>query len=588
MSHTLPLALSALTPGSSSPALSRSSLSCGAVAPFTLAASGFPAYPTASRLPLVPAPAGPPKDADELTPAAVPLDVEAALHGEPLRIMVVASEGVPFVKTGGLADVIGALPRALRRLGHDVRVFLPRYSSIDPVRWQLETVATGLCVPMDQSTEPVDVLRAPAAPATASGSDGPGRDVPFYFIDSAHYLQREKPYGYPDDGERFILFCRGALEYARSVGWAPDIIHCHDWHTAIIPNWTRTIYRDDPCFKDSATVFTIHNLAYQGIFGYRILEVAGVAQEGFLFPEVPEFANVVDLMGRGILFSDVVSTVSPRYAREILTSDFGERLDPILRERRDHLYGILNGVDTEEFDPATDPHIARNYDAFSLDDRPANKRALQQQMRLPVDESIPLIGIISRLTDQKGFDLLDQVAIPLIEQGIQLVVAGTGDQHYHTMFQRLAARYPTQVSINLTFGQEISQRIYAGSDMILMPSRFEPCGLTQMLAMRYGSIPIVHAVGGLADTVQEFDPAANSGNGFRFASPDAFQLPFHLFAAVVRALEAYRFPDPWRDLMQRAMLADYSWDASAEQYVALYRRAHELHQLGKPRAAAAE
>ncbi|HST87533.1 MAG TPA: glycogen/starch synthase, partial [Ktedonobacterales bacterium] len=256
MSHTLPLALSALTPGSSSPALSRSSLSRGAVAPFTLAASGFPAYPTASRLPLVPAPAGPPKDADELTPAAVPLDVEAALHGEPLRIMVVASEGVPFVKTGGLADVIGALPRALRRLGHDVRVFLPRYSSIDPVRWQLETVATGLCVPMDQSTEPVDVLRAPAAPATASGSDGPGRDVPFYFIDSAHYLQREKPYGYPDDGERFILFCRGALEYARSVGWAPDIIHCHDWHTAIIPNWTRTIYRDDPCFKDSATVFT--------------------------------------------------------------------------------------------------------------------------------------------------------------------------------------------------------------------------------------------------------------------------------------------------------------------------------------------
>jgi starch synthase len=589
MSHTLPLApsaLTALTAAPSHPALSRSTFTRATVAPFTLAASGFPAYPTASRLPLVPAPAGPPKDADADAPAAAPLDVATAQRGAPLRVMIVASEGVPFVKTGGLADVIGALPRALRRLGHDVRVFLPRYSSIDPARWQLETVASGLCVPIDQSTEPVEVLRTPAAPATAANSAGPGRDVPFYFIDSAHYLQREKPYGYPDDGERFILFCRGALEYARSIGWAPDIIHCHDWHTAIIPNWTRTIYRDDPCFKDSATVFTIHNLAYQGIFGYRILEVAGVAQEGFLFPEVPELANVVDLMGRGILFSDVVSTVSPRYAREILTADFGERLDPLLRDRRDRLYGILNGVDTEEFDPATDPHIARNYDAFSLDDRPANKRALQQQMRLPVDERIPLIGIISRLTDQKGFDLLDQVAIPLIEQGIQLVVAGTGDQHYHTMFQRLAARYPTQVSINLTFGQEISQRIYAGSDMVLMPSRFEPCGLTQMLAMRYGSIPIVHAVGGLADTVQEFDPAANTGNGFRFASPDPFQLPFHLFAAVVRALEAYRFPDAWRDLMQRAMLADYSWDASAEQYVALYRRAHELHQLGKLHAAA--
>lgn len=531
---------------------------------------GFSAYPTASMLPLD-EPLAPGKTLDiDNTPASAPLNVEAALRGPALRILIVASEGVPYVKTGGLADVIGALPRALRRLGHDVRVVLPRYKSIDTERWRLRTVVSNLPVPMNQATELVNVLEAP-----------PSEDVPFYFIDSEHYFQREKLYGYNDDGERFILFCRAALEFTRHINWAPDVVHCHDWHTAIIPNWTKTVYRDDPYLNKTASVYTIHNLAYQGIFGYRILEVAGVAEEGFLYPEVPELANVVDLMGRGIIYADVVSTVSPRYAREILTPAFGERLDPILRERKDRLYGILNGIDTVEFDPAADTHIAAHFDAFSLEDRPSNKRALQEQTRLPVDACVPLLGIISRLTDQKGFDLLDQIAIPLIEQGVQLVVSGTGDQHYHSMFQRLAARYPQQVSVNLTFNVEMSQRIYAGSDMVLMPSRFEPCGLTQMLAMRYGSIPVVHRTGGLADTVKEFDPASNSGNGFSFDRYD----PFHLFAAIVRAIEVYKFPHIWQDLMQRAMLADYSWDASAEQYVALYRRALELQRIASSRNA---
>ena len=532
-------------------------------------APAFTPYPTASRIPRVPfsAPISPSTVEDDQGPASAPLDVEAALRGKPLRVLMVASEGVPYVKTGGLADVIGALPRALLRLGHDVRVVLPRYTSIDPERWQLRTAVERLDVPINQTIEQVRVLEAPA-------TDG----MTVLFIDSERYFHREKLYGYNDDGERFILFCRAALECARAMDWRPDIIHCHDWHTAIVPNWTKTVYRDDPFFAETATVYTIHNLAYQGIFGYRILEVAGVAEGGFLYPEVLELANVVDLMGRGILFADVVNTVSPRYAREILTPDFGERLDPLLRDRKDRLYGILNGIDAYEYDPATDTRIAANYDAFSLENRSANKRFLQDMTRLPISEHAPLIGIISRLTDQKGLDLLDQIAVPLVEQGIQLVVSGTGDQHYHSMFQRLAARYPRQVSINLTFNAEMSQRIYAGSDMILMPSRFEPCGITQMLAMRYGSIPIVHRTGGLADTVQEFDPEANSGNGFTFAPYD----PFHLFAAVTRALEVYKFRDAWRELMQRAMLADYSWDASAEQYVALYRRAQELQRISTP------
>ncbi len=532
--------------------------------------STFAAYPPASMLPLAPVPLS---NGTALEPlASPPLDVEAAQRGEPLKVLFVAAEGAPYVKTGGPADVIGALPRALRRMGHDVRVILPRFQIIDPERWGLSTAVAGLPVPIGRQRELVNVLETTRA-------DG----VHVYFVDAPHYFQREKLYGYNDDGERFILFCRAALEFTRRIGWAPDVLHCHDWHTAIIPNWTKTVYRDDPHFASTATVYTIHNLGFQGIFGYRILEVAGVAEEGFLYPEVPELANVVDLMGRGILFSDVVSTVSPRYAREILAPEFGERLDPLLRERKDRLYGILNGIATDELDPATDPYIAERYDAFSLEKRPANKRALQEQSGLPVAERVPLIGIISRLSDQKGFDLLDQVALPLLDEGIQLVVAGTGDQHYHHALQRLAAHFPAQVSVQLTFGAETSQRICAGSDMLLMPSRFEPCGMTQMVAMRYGSIPIVHRTGGLADTVEEFDPVANTGNGFSFTRYH----PYQLFAAVVRALEAYKFQARWQELMQRAMLADYSWEASAEQYVALYRRALELQRLGAARGASA-
>ncbi|HUY77905.1 MAG TPA: glycogen synthase GlgA [Ktedonobacterales bacterium] len=523
-------------------------------------------YPMASLLSGGLAATEPAEPEEPLTSA--PLDVEAAAQGERLRILFIAAESTPYVKTGGMADVIGALPRALRRLGHDVRVILPRYKIVDPERWGLSTVAAGLAVPMSQRNELVNVLE------TTQG-DG----IPVYFVDAPHYFQRERLYGYNDDGERFILFCRAALEFLRRIEWAPSVIHCHDWHTGIVPNWMKTVYRSDPLLKQTATVYTIHNLAVQGIFGYRILEVAGVAEEGFVYPDSSELANVVDLMGRGVLYADAINTVSPRYASEILTPEFGERLDSLLRTRKDRLYGILNGIDTDDYDPATDRYIAAHYDAFSLEKRSANKRALQEQVGLPVEEFTPLIGMISRLVDIKGLDLLDQMIIPTLEQGVQLVISGTGDQHYHQALQRLAVKYPRQVSVHLTFNAELSQRIYAGSDLLLMPSRTEPCGSTQMLAMRYGSIPIVHRTGGLADTVQEFEPLTNTGNGFSFTRYD----PFHCFAAVVRAAEAYKFGDTWHDLMQRAMLADYSWDASAERYVALYRRAQELQRIAAAR-----
>jgi starch synthase len=525
---------------------------------------GFP--PTASALPL--AAPGSPTNGQPEPLTSPPLNVAAALQGERLRILFVAAEGTPYVKTGGMADVIGALPRALSRMGHDVRVALPRYKAVDVERWGLRLAQAQVAVPMSHRRELVDVYE--------TKQDG----VRVYFIEAPDYFNRERLSNYPDDGERFILFSRAVMEFIRTGEWAPDIIHCHDWHTGVAPNWLKTIYRDDELLKRAASVYTIHNLAYQGIFGYRILEVAGIAEEGFLYTEGADQSAMVDLMGRGIAFADVVSTVSPRYAAEILTEEYGERLDPLLRTRKDRLYGILNGIDTEEFNPATDTAITSNFDAFSLDQRPANKADLQRQFGLPVEERTPLVAIISRLNDQKGYDLLDLTLLPLLEQGAQLVVQGTGDLHYHQMVQKLAVRYPRQVAFQFTFSNEVSQRIYAGADLLLMPSHVEPCGSTQMLAMRYGCIPVVHRTGGLADTVQEFDPEAGSGNGFSFTAYD----PFQLFAAVTRALEVYRFRDAWRDLMQRAMLADNSWDAAAEQYVALYRRAIELQRLAATKA----
>ena len=487
-------------------------------------------------------------------------------YERPLRVLILAAEIVPFAKVGGLADVVGALPKSLQALGHDVRLAMPRYGQIDPQRFNLSTVLDSADVNMNSFREKVTVRQ---------GSIGDA--IPVYMIDAPRYFDRENIYGYTDDGERFILFCRAALEAMRALGWSPDIIHCHDWHTGIVPNWMHTIYREDPFFADSATVYTIHNLAYQGIFGLRILEIAGVAENGFLYPQIAELANVVDIMARGILFADAVTTVSERYAQEILTPAFGEKLDHLLRSRRDRLFGILNGIDYEEMNPATDRYISTQFDAHSLHKRAENKRALQERAHLPVRPDIPLLAMISRLTDQKGFDLLAQIAQPLFAQGVQFVILGIGDQHYQQIFQDLAARYPEQVAVFLTFNTELAQWIYAGSDMFLMPSRFEPCGLGQLIAMRYGSVPIVHSVGGLADTVQEYDPRSGQGNGFAFTNYD----PWELFAAIVRALELYRFTDIWRTLQQRGMAADHSWQASAMCYVEVYRNAIAFHKSGK-------
>ena len=478
----------------------------------------------------------------------------------PLKILILSAEVVPFAKTGGLADVAGSLPKALKQLGHDVRVCMPRYGRIDPARFNLQKVLDPFPVPMDSTTEPVGIV---------AGTIGQG--IPVYLTESDRYFGREGIYGYPDDGERFILFCRAALEMLKRLNWQPDVIHCNDWHTGIVPNWLQTAYLGDPFFAHTASVYTIHNLQYQGIFGQRILEVAGIDEYGFIQrPDVADLSNVVDLMARGILFADIVTTVSVRYAEEIQTPEFGERLDPLLRDRREHLFGVLNGVDYDEFNPATDKYIARNFDVNTLDLRIENKLALQHEAGLPERPDVPLIGLVSRLVDQKGFDILAEVFDHLMSVlDVQFVLLGTGDPHYHNVFNSFAQRYPEKTAIFLTFNAPLAQKIYAGSDMFLMPSRFEPCGLGQLISLHYGSIPVVRSTGGLADTVQDFDPRTGQGNGFAFAPYNGM----HLYTTVVRAVENYKYANTWRQLQVRGMQADYSWQASARKYVDLYYKA---------------
>lgn len=485
--------------------------------------------------------------------------MNARTTGRPLRVLFLSAEVFPFAKTGGLADVSGSLPKAIRALGHDIRVAMPRYGFIDAGRWDLRVAIPHLHVPFGQGTEPATVYQAEM--------DG----VPVYMIDNARFFHRDGIYAYPDDAERFIFFSRAALELARALDWAPDIVHCNDWHTALVPNWLKTVYRDDPFWRQARTIYTVHNLAYQGIFGYRVLEVAGLAHYGFVaHPQLSQWDHVVHFMGRGLIFADFITTVSPRYAQEIMGPEHGAGLDPILRDRTDTVVGILNGIDTEVWNPAADPDLARQYDADHLEDRVQNKRALQEEARLPANPDLPLLGFIGRLTEQKGIDLLTQAVDDIARYlEAQLVVLGTGEERWHKALQDVAQRHPANIRLFLTFNAPLAHRIYAGVDILLMPSRFEPCGLNQMIAMRYGAIPVVREVGGLADTVQDFNPRTGEGNGFAFYPYG----PTALYTAVVRAVETWKHEGMWQDLQRRGMATDFSWTRSARRYVDVYYRA---------------
>jgi starch synthase len=482
-----------------------------------------------------------------------------------MKILLLAAEVVPFAKTGGLADVTGSLPPAIRALGHDIRVAMPRYGRINLKKFNLSPVLAPFAVPMDGQTQPAGLLQTTLT-----------NQVPVYFVESARYFDREGIYMYPDDAERFIFFCRAALEGVKHLGWQPDVIHCHDWQTALVPNWLKTVYAKDAFFADTASVYTIHSLAFRGVFGHRVLEIAGIDDFKFFFsPDGADPNQVVDFMARGIAYADVISTVSPTYAREILTPEFGERMDPLLRERHDRLFGILNGLDVQDYNPATDQYLDTNYSAETLERRAQNKLTLQQYAGLTPSPNAPVVGIISRLVDDKGFDLIQSIAETMLDHlGAQFVLLGTGEERYHRFFLDLSRRYPTQTGIFLTFNASLARRIYAGADIYLMPSRLEPCGLSQMIAMRYGSVPLVHAVGGLVDTVSNYDPATEQGTGFVFEKYDAMAL----YTTLVRAVETCRHADIWRRLQVRCMQQDFSWQASAQQYVELYQRACAFHR----------
>ncbi|MDQ6712661.1 MAG: glycogen/starch synthase, partial [Candidatus Dormibacteraeota bacterium] len=451
----------------------------------------------------------------------VPGDVFSGRHQQPLKILLVAAEVAPFAKVGGLADVAGALPKALKAMGHDVRVVMPRYGSIDVEKYGLRRIVTNLGVPLAHQPINADVLEGRIA-----------GEVPIYFIDNPQFFGRDGMYGFWDDDARFIYFSRAALEMLRPIDFRPDVIHVNDWHTAVIPNMLARLYAADPFYADIATALTIHNLAFQGVFGYGALNLADLEQWGLIKPGMPGLDDGVNLLGRGLYFSDVVNTVSDRYAQEILTPEYGERMDPLLGVFRGKLHGILNGIDYDVFNPKTDASLAAQYDIESLERKVENKLALQKEVGLPQDPSIPVLGLISRLYDQKGLDLIANIMWGLMRLNLQLVVLGAGDGRYEEMFRANARDNPQKVSATIGFKPVLAQHIYAGSDMFLMPSRFEPCGLGQLISLRYGTIPIVRATGGLADTIADWDPVKQTGNGFVFSAYDHWDL----FAQVVRAL----------------------------------------------------
>ena len=484
-----------------------------------------------------------------------------------MRILVAAPEITPFAETSEVANVVASLTTALAEQGHDVRLIMPRYQHIEDDAFGLELFMENLSVPMDGHHDLASIYMA----HTPEG-------LPVYFVDSARHFSERMASLHVPDADPFIFFGRTILEILISgaLDWSPDVIHCHDWQTALVPNLLRTIYASEEALRDIACVLTVHRLSHQGIFGYRVLEAAGIEEYGFIhYAGMADLDELVDLLGRGIYYSDAITTVSPRYALEIQTPAVGEQLDPLLRDRQDVLFGIRNGIDTEAYDPSQDALISAPYDAASIEWRVENKYNLLRRMGLATTPDRPLLAMISRLTTIKGLDLVVEIAPLLVEHlDAQLLIVGTGEQAFHDQLSHLHHRFPDHIAVQFSFDERLQHQVYAGADMLLKPSRIEPCGLGQMIAQRYGAVPIVHATGGLADTVNEYEPAGPSGNGFCFSPAD----PMALYTAIARAIEVYRHRDLWQALQRRGMDEDYSWTTPAQQYEAVFDFAIEQHR----------
>lgn len=481
-----------------------------------------------------------------------------------MKVLFAASEAVPFIKSGGLADVVGSLPKELNRLGLDVRVILPKYKDIpERLRVLLEPVGSTT-VEMNWRQQYCGVLTMEY------------EGIRFYFIDNEYYFRRDGLYGYFDEAERFAFFCRGVLAALPLIDFRPDIMHLHDWQTAMISVLLAAHYGSGEFYRDMHTVLTIHNLKYQGVFPKSVLGDLLDIGWNFFHPNGLEYHDNVNFLKGGIAYADKLTTVSPTYAQEIQLPFFGENLDGMLRKRTDDLKGILNGLDYDLYNPGSDPHIECTYNARTVTrGKAANKAALQQRLGLTQEPAAPLIAVISRLVGQKGLDLITHVFDEITADGVQFAILGSGEGQYERFFRERAQRLPHQVAAVIGFDEPLAHQLYAGADMFLMPSLFEPCGLSQLMALRYGCVPLVRETGGLRDTVQPYNSETGQGTGFTFANYNAHDMLF----TVRRAVDFFGDKALWRRLCQRGMKMDFSWGNSARQYEELYRSLPGLGDL---------
>ncbi len=477
-----------------------------------------------------------------------------------LKILYCTPEVTPFSKTGGLGDVSGSLPRALASAGCDVRIITPKYAGINESTYKLKKIAENITIRIGSRLEEGGIYEGKLQ----------GGKVPVYFVSSGKYFNRKELYqesgkDYEDNLERFSFFAMMTLNSMELPGWKPDIIHCNDWQTALIPVYLKTFLRT----VKTGTVFTIHNIGYQGLFNMDKLQVAGLDWSLFRINGL-EFYGRINLLKGGIIFSDIVTTVSPTYSREIQTREFGYGLEGVLQERSKDLYGIINGVDYDEWNPSTDVHISVKYGIKSIGRKRGCKRDLQKNCGLPLADH-PVIGIVSRLDDQKGFDILAEIMDELMHLDIQMVILGTGKKKYHDIFNKFKKNYPDKLSVNLSFDNTLAHKIEAGSDLFLIPSKYEPCGLSQLYSFKYGTVPVAHKTGGLADTITDFVPSAVSDNkatGFLFSHYSSDDL----LKAVLLSLYVYEDKKKWKRLITAGMESDYSWRQPAGEYIRIYEK----------------
>jgi starch synthase len=490
-----------------------------------------------------------------------------------LKILLASPEAVPYAKTGGLADVAGALPKALKAMGHDVKLVMPLYAQVDKDKFQLKVISSGsLSAQIAGRVENFNLYE----------DTREERDFDAWFIDNPGFFDRPELYRDPktgkdwaDNDERFAFFSRAILESCRKTGFMPHVIHANDWQSGLVPAFLKvnSAYSD---FAGVATLLSIHNIAYQGNFPSESFAKLGLDESLFIPGQGFEFWSYLSYLKAGLWYADILNTVSPTYAREVQSSaEYGYGFEGILKDRTKDLYGVLNGIDDDIWNPAKDDLIPAKFTPDNLTGKTKCKAALRKKTTLPaVRREVPIIGIISRLADQKGFDLIAEVADEILGLDIQIVVLGTGDQKYHDLFTALQKKYPKKLSVTLGFDNALAHLIEAGSDMFLMPSRYEPCGLNQMYSLKYGTIPIVRETGGLADTIQNANPSRSTGNGFTFRNYDSREM----LSAIKFAVEVFRDKNIWEVMMLRGMRQDFSWTASAEKYVELYRKAVEKKQ----------